>query len=145
MPIPEGRVFSFKGEEEIRTDFLETFPFEAKDQYIKTETKEFSAVCPFSGLPDIGHVIIEYYPDGGVCVELKSLKYYLVSFRNVGIYQEAATKRIYEDLKRVLKTNRLRVTTIYNVRGGFLTTVVCGSLEGKLPHQEMKSLNLPAF
>ncbi len=138
MAKAEGRIFPFKDKSEIRPDFLETFPFEGKDEYIRTETEEFSAVCPFSGLPDIGRVIIEYYPDGGVCVELKSLKYYLISFRNVGIYQEEATKKIYEDLKKVLKTERLRVTTIYNIRGGFLTTVVCGSLDGKPPHQEIK-------
>ncbi len=139
MPKPEGMTFPFKGEKEIKADLLEIFPFDAKDEFIRTETKEFSAVCPFSGLPDIGHVIIEYYPDGGVCVELKSLKYYLISYRNVGIYQEAATKKIYEDLKKVLKTDRLRVTTIYNIRGGFLTTVICGSLEGTPPHNELKN------
>jgi len=76
-------------------------------------------------------VIIEYYPDGGKIVELKSLKYYFVSFRNVGIYQEEATKRIYEDLKNLLKTDRLRVTVIYNIRGGIKTTTQIGSLEGR--------------
>ena len=95
----------------------------------KTETNEFSAVCPFSGLPDISYVKIEYYPKGGKCVELKSLKYYFVSFRNVGIYQEAATKRIYDDLQSILKTEQLMVTTLYNVRGGFETTCVEGYLD----------------
>jgi len=75
-------------------------------------------------------VIIEYYPDGGKIVELKSLKYYFVSFRNVGIYQEEATKRIYEDLKRLLKTDRLKVTVVYNVRGGIKTTTQMGDLAG---------------
>ncbi len=131
MPIPEGKTFEFKSQDHIRSDFLETFDFEGKDQYIKTETKEFVAVCPFSGLPDIAHLIIEYYPDGGKCIELKSLKYYIVSFKEVGIYQEEATKRIYEDLKKVLNTERLRVTTIYNIRGGFKTTAIQGSLEKK--------------
>ena len=129
MPVPEGRTFDFLDQSHIRSDFLETFDFDSPTQYIRTETAEFSAVCPFSGLPDIARVIIEYYPTGGKCVELKSLKYYLVSFRNVGIYQEAATKRIYDDLRRVLGTDRLRVTTIYNTRGGFDTTCVEGSLE----------------
>ena len=72
---------------------------------------------------------IEYFPTGGKCVELKSLKYYFVSFRNVGIYQEAATKRIYSDLREVLKTDRLIITTLYNIRGGFETTCVEGSLD----------------
>ena len=72
---------------------------------------------------------IEYFPKGGKCVELKSLKYYFVSFRNVGIYQEAATKRIYSDLLSALDCEQLMVTTIYNIRGGFQTTCVEGSLD----------------
>lgn len=128
MPIPEGRTFDFYDESHIRPDFLETFDFDSPDQYIKTETGEFTAVCPFSGLPDVARVTIEYYPTGGKCVELKSLKYYLISFRNVGIYQEAVTRRIYRDLRRVLNTDRLRVTTVYNTRGGFDTTCIEGSL-----------------
>lgn len=128
MPQAEGRIFEYFGEEVIKTDFLEVFAFDSTNQYIKTETKEFSAVCPFSGLPDYADLIIEYYPEGKLCVELKSLKYYITSFRNAGIYQEKATKRIYDDLKTKLKTKRIKVTTIYNIRGGFLTTCVEGSL-----------------
>lgn len=129
MPEAEGKVFEFVDESHIRTDYLETFPFDSPKQLIITETREFSAVCPFSGLPDYAYLKIEYYPEGGRCVELKSLKYYIISFRNVGIYQEAATKRIYEDLKQVLKTDRLKVTTVYNTRGGFDTTCVEGGLD----------------
>ncbi len=128
MAKAEGKIFEFKNSNEIKSDFLETFPFDSKEQYIKTYTKEFSAVCPFSGLPDQGDLIIEYYPQGGVCVELKSLKYYIISFRNVGIYQEAATKRIYDDLKTILKTEKLKITTIYLPRGGFTTTCIEGAL-----------------
>ncbi len=128
MPVPEGKVFDFIGQENIRADYLETFEFDSPDQYIVTETNEFSAVCPFSGLPDYSYVKIEYYPEGGKCIELKSLKYYMISFRNVGIYQEEATKRMYDDLKSVLETSRLRVTTKYNPRGGFDTTCTEGSL-----------------
>ncbi len=124
----EGREFDFLGEEHIKPALLEAFDFDSPDQYIRTETSEFSAVCPFSGLPDIGKVIVEYYPKGGKCVELKSLKYYYISFRQVGIFQEGATKRIYQDLKALLKTDHLKVTTIYNPRGGFDTTCVEGSL-----------------
>jgi 7-cyano-7-deazaguanine reductase len=94
-----------------------------------TETDEFSAVCPFSGLPDLAYVKIEYFPTGGKCVELKSLKYYFISYRNVGIYQEGATKRIYNDLKSVLETARLQVITVYNTRGGFDTTCIEGFLD----------------
>ena len=129
MPIAEGQSFEFQDESHIRPDFLETFEFDSPGQYICTETAEFSAVCPFSGLPDIATVRIEYYPIGRKCVELKSLKYYFISFRNVGIYQEAVTQRIYLDLKRVLETDRLRVTTIYNTRGGFDTTCIEGQLK----------------
>ena len=103
MAKAEGKKFEYLDESHIDKTQLEVFDFDSKDQYIKTETNEFSAVCPFSGLPDISYVKIEYYPEGRKCIELKSLKYYFVSFRNVGIYQEAATKRIYDDLQSVLK------------------------------------------
>lgn len=129
MPKAQGKKFTLDTVDKIRPDYLETFNFDSKDQYIITKTKEFSAVCPFSGLPDLAKVIIEYYPDGGKCVELKSLKYYFISFRNVGIYQEAVTQKIYSDLKNVLNTQRLKVTSVYNTRGGFDTTCIEGDLE----------------
>ena len=129
MAKAEGKSFEFLDESHIDPGLLEVFDFDSSKQYIKTETDEFSAVCPFSGLPDIAYVRIEYFPTGGKCVELKSLKYYFVSFRNVGIYQEAATKRIYSDLLSALGSKQLMVTTIYNIRGGFQTTCVEGSLD----------------
>ncbi len=128
MAKAEGMEFEFMGEEAIKPSYLETFEFNDTDEYIKTETHEFSAVCPFSGLPDYAYLKIEYFPTGKKCVELKSLKYYITSFRNIGIYQEGCTSRIYEDLRRVLETTRLRVTTIYNIRGGFRTTCIRGEL-----------------
>ena len=124
----EGETFNFDDVSKINSNFLETFEFDSVDQYIKTETNEFSAVCPFSGLPDLAKVKIEYFPKGGKCVELKSLKYYFTSFRNVGIYQEGVTKRIYNDLCLCLETNKLQITTIYNIRGGFKTTCVEGDI-----------------
>ena len=129
MAQAEGLKLAFDGEDKIRPELLETFDFDSPDQYILTETDEFSAVCPFSGLPDLAYVKIEYFPTGGKCVELKSLKYYFISYRNVGIYQEGATKRIYNDLKSVLETARLQVTTVYNIRGGVDTTCIEGSLD----------------
>jgi 7-cyano-7-deazaguanine reductase len=129
MTKSDGKYFEFDGEEKINSDFLETFPFDSPDQYIMTETDEFSAVCPFSGLPDLAYVKIEYYPTGGKCIELKSLKYYFVSFRNVGIYQEGATQRIFNDLKNVLDIEKIRITTVYNTRGGFDTTCIEGKLD----------------
>ena len=128
MAIADGKKFKFLDETNINPSFLEVFDFNSPEQYIKTETNEFSAVCPFSGLPDLANVIIEYYPIGGKCVELKALKYYFTSFRNVGIYQEAATKRIFTDLNNILNTNKLRITTIDNIRGGFKTTCIEGSI-----------------
>tara|TARA_Y100000768_G_scaffold329526_1_gene267888 strand:+ start:137 stop:526 length:390 start_codon:yes stop_codon:yes gene_type:complete len=129
MAKADGKKFEYLDESFINPNLLEVFNFDSNKQYIKTETDEFSAVCPFSGLPDIAYVKIEYYPLGGKCIELKSLKYYFVSFRNVGIYQEGATKRIYNDLKSILNTNKIMVTTIYNIRGGFETTCIEGSIE----------------
>jgi 7-cyano-7-deazaguanine reductase len=128
MAKAEGKIFNYDDASKINADFLETFPFESVDQYIKTETNEFSAVCPFSGLPDLAKVRIEYFPAGGKCIELKSLKYYFTSFRNVGIYQEGATKRIYDDLCSILETKKIQITTIYNIRGGFKTTCVEGNI-----------------
>ena len=128
MAKAEGKIFNYDDTSKINANFLETFPFESVNQYIKTETNEFSAVCPFSGLPDLAKVRIEYFPSGKKCIELKSLKYYFTSFRNVGIYQEGATKRIYDDLSSILETKKIQITTIYNIRGGFKTTCIEGSI-----------------
>ena len=121
MPIAEGRTIPFVGPEAIDAAVLETFEYAGPEQEIVTETREFSAVCPYSGLPDYGTLTIRYTPSDR-CVELKSLKYYVISYRNVGIFQEHATARIAEDLFRVLAPRRLVVSTRYNVRGGFETT-----------------------
>ena len=121
MPAAEGRTIPFEGPEAIDVSVLETFPYQGPDQEIVTETGEFSAVCPFSGLPDYAILTISYVPSDR-CVEFKSLKYYILSYRNVGIYQEHATARLAEDLWKALVPKRLTVRTVYNVRGGFETT-----------------------
>jgi 7-cyano-7-deazaguanine reductase len=121
MATAEGRTVPFVGPEHVDVAVLETFPYEGPEQEIVTETREFSAVCPFSGLPDFATLTIRYIP-GKSCVELKSLKYYVLSYRNVGIYQEHATAKLAEDLYKVLKPKSITVSTIYNVRGGFDTT-----------------------
>ncbi len=126
MPVAEGKEFKFEGEEGIRTDYLEIIEYAGNAQEITYETEEFSAVCPFSGLPDQARIQIVYIPDKKL-VELKSLKYYFVSYRNVGIYQEAATNRIYNDLAACLQPRYLMVKTIYNIRGGILSTCVMDS------------------
>ena len=125
MAIAEGRTIPFVGPEHIDVAVLETFGYEGPEQEIVTETSEFSAVCPYSGLPDFARVTITYVPRAK-CIELKSLKYYITSFRNVGIFQEHATARIAEDLHKVLAPARLTVRTVYNIRGGFETTCTVG-------------------
>ena len=124
----EGKKFKFESVDKIEVKELKVFLFDNKEECIKITSKEFIAVCPFSGLPDVAKIKIEYYPEGKLALELKSLKYYLISFKNVGIYQEEVTKRIYNDLKEVLKTKKIRITTKYNVRGGLYTTCVEGNL-----------------
>ncbi|HEV8612831.1 MAG TPA: preQ(1) synthase [Gemmatimonadales bacterium] len=121
MAIAEGRTLQFVGPEQIDVAVLETFDYEGPAQEIVTETNEFTAVCPYSGLPDFARLTIRYGPNGK-CVELKSLKYYVTSFRNVGIFQEHATARIADDLFRLLSPRSLSVRTVYNLRGGFETT-----------------------
>ena len=117
MVEAEGKKLDFLPESAIENEVLETFPYEGVKQLIHYRTEEFSAVCPFSGLPDIARVDIHYIPKDR-CLELKSLKYYFVSYRNVGIYQEHATDRIFKDIWEVLKPQWLKVTTKYNIRGG---------------------------
>ena len=121
MATPEGRTVPFTGPEAIDPSVLETFPYDGPEQEIVTTTREFSAVCPFSGLPDIADLTLRYIPSDR-CIELKSLKYYIMSYRSVGIFQEHATARVADDLQGILKAERLNVTTTYNVRGGFETT-----------------------
>jgi 7-cyano-7-deazaguanine reductase len=121
MAIASSGSFPFSGPESIDAAVLETFPYSGPEQEVTTVTPEFSAVCPYSGLPDYATLTIRYTPSDR-CVELKSLKYYITSFRNVGIFQEHATARIADDLFRVLAPRRLVVSTRYNVRGGFETT-----------------------
>jgi 7-cyano-7-deazaguanine reductase len=116
--------------EKIRADLLDVFPYDGEKQLIQYRTAEFSAVCPFSGLPDLGQVEIEYIPDKS-CLELRSLKYYFISYRTVGIYQEHATNRIFNDIRNVLKPGYLKITTKYNTRGGIDS--ICTIQTGKLP------------
>ncbi len=117
---PAGRVV--QGDEAIDPAVLETFPYEyvGKDTAVDITTDEFTAVCPWSGLPDFGTVTIRYLPKAKI-LELRSLKYYLLSFRNVGIYQEHAVNRITDDLVRVVDPKWMEVTLDYKIRGGIHT------------------------
>ena len=120
MATAEGHTIPFVGPDAIDASVLETFAYDGPRQEIETTTREFSAVCPYSDLPDLADLIVRYVPRERY-IELKSLKYYVMSYRNVGIFQEHATARVAEDLQRVLKAETLSVTTKYNVRGGFET------------------------
>ena len=121
MAKAEGLTLPFEDESAIRVDLLEHFPYEGKKQKINYETKEFSAVCPFSGLPDYACFKMFYIPKARI-VELKSLKYYLTSFRQVGMYQEHITQRLFNDLEKLLEPEYLEITLIYNTRGGIDAT-----------------------
>lgn len=132
MAKAEGLTLPFVGEDHIQGDLLEVFPYKGPNQVVTYTTHEFSAVCPFSGLPDLGTVIIEYVPAKS-CVELKSLKYYYMSYRNVGLYQEAVIARIYKDLDKVLKPQRMKITVTYQTRGGIDTTCVISSDDNRHP------------
>jgi 7-cyano-7-deazaguanine reductase len=104
---------------------LETFPNPRpeRDYEIQIRCPEFTSVCPKTGQPDFGEIQIVYTPDAA-CIELKSLKYYLQSFRNQGIYYEAVTNRILDDLVEVCRPRRMRITGAFSARGGITTTVV---------------------
>jgi 7-cyano-7-deazaguanine reductase len=101
---------------------LETFPYEypGKDIIIDIDTEEFTAVCPYSGLPDFADIRVHYTPARSI-IELRSLKYYLFSYRNVGIYQEHLVNKILEDLVRCAKPKWMKVVADYRIRGGIHT------------------------
>lgn len=104
---------------------LETFPNPRpeRDYLIEIRSPEFTSVCPKTGLPDFGEIQIRYTPDR-TCIELKSLKYYLVEFRNQGIFYEAVTNKILDDLVAACQPRRMTVTGAFSARGGITTTVV---------------------
>ena len=104
---------------------LETFsnPAPARDYTIRFDCPEFTCLCPMTGQPDFATFTITYVPDAR-CVELKSLKLYLWSFRDEGHFHEAVTNRILDDLVSALSPRKLRVEGNFNVRGGITTVVV---------------------
>lgn len=102
---------------------LETFPSPTSAPFeIEHVTEEFSSVCPKTGHPDFGTVAVRYEPDAR-CVELKSLKLYYQSFRNEGIYYEAVTNRIRDDLVAAMAPRWLEVTTHWRGRGGIRSRI----------------------
>ena len=104
---------------------LETFrnPTPQRDYRIRMEIPEFTCLCPMTGQPDFATLELEYVPDR-LCVELKSLKLYVWSYRNEGAFHEAVTNRILEDLVAAVRPRRARIEGDFNVRGGIHTTVI---------------------
>jgi 7-cyano-7-deazaguanine reductase len=103
---------------------IETFPNPqpGREYEIDIRCPEFTSVCPKTGLPDFGEIRITYVP-GDRCIELKALKYYLLDFRNKGIFYEAVTNQILDDLVAVCDPRRMTVTGDFTPRGGIKTTV----------------------
>jgi 7-cyano-7-deazaguanine reductase len=107
------------------TPALETFPNPRpeRDYEIDIRCPEFTSVCPKTGMPDFGEIRIRYVPEAA-CIELKSLKYYLVAYRNEGIFYETVTNKILDDLVAACRPRRMTVTGAFTARGGITTTVV---------------------
>ena len=124
MVEAEGRRYPLAGAEALTPEVLETFPFEyaGREALVEISTDEFTTVCPYSGLPDFGTLTVRYLPAAG-CLELKSFKYYLTSFRSVGIYQEHAAHRILDDLVACCAPRWMEVVLDYRLRGGIHTVV----------------------
>jgi 7-cyano-7-deazaguanine reductase len=104
---------------------IETFPNARpeRDYEIRIRCPEFTSVCPKTGLPDFGEISIVYVPDER-CIELKSLKYYLLEYRNRGVFYETLTNQILDDLVAACAPRRMTVTGAFTARGGITTTVV---------------------
>ena len=129
-----GRRYDIESEEAIDVEVLEAIPFQYPESATEVvyETDEFTFVCPWTGLPDFARLEIRYVP-GSSLVELKSLKYYLTSYRNVGILQEHAVNRILENLTQLLRPVSMVVEAEYRERGGIKTraTARYDSTKGK--------------
>lgn len=103
---------------------VDTFPNPraSRDYEIEIRCPEFTSMCPKTGLPDFGEITIVYTPDA-LCLELKSLKYYLLEFRNKGIFYEAVTNEILDDLVRACAPRRMKIIGAFTPRGGIRSTI----------------------
>jgi 7-cyano-7-deazaguanine reductase len=121
-PEPENRpeCYNFL----MASPTLETFPNPrpGRDYEIAIRCPEFTSVCPKTGLPDFGEIRITYVPDA-LCLELKALKYYMLDFRTRGIFYEAVTNQILDDLVTACSPRRMTVVGDFTARGGISTTV----------------------
>jgi len=110
--------------EPMSSSKIEIFPNPApdRDYEIGIAAPEFTSVCPMTGLPDFGEIRITYVPEAH-CLELKALKYYLLEYRNRGIFYEAATNQILDDLVAACRPRRMTIVGAFTPRGGISTTV----------------------
>jgi 7-cyano-7-deazaguanine reductase len=109
---------------------IETFPNQFPDYEIRIEVPEFTSVCPKTGLPDFGVLNIRYIPDK-LCLELKSLKMYLLGYRNMGIFYENAVNRILEDIVAACRPVQATIIGEFNPRGGMKSIVEAHFPRGK--------------
>ena len=116
----------------VPTSTLETFPNPSpgRDYEIEIRCPEFTSVCPKTGLPDFGEIIIRYVPDER-CLELRALKYYMIEFRNKGIFYEAVTNLILDELTAACGPRRMTVIGDFSARGGITTTVTASYEQGQ--------------
>jgi len=107
-----------------KAEILESFDnvYPNRDYWVKHIAPEFTSLCPKTGQPDFATIILEYIPDK-LCVELKSYKFYLNSFRNDGIFFESVTNKILDDLVKVCKPRKMKVTAEFKVRGGISSVI----------------------
>lgn len=124
---------------EDKRNLLETFEneYQNRDYIIEHTAPEFTSVCPKTGQPDFATIILEYIPNK-LCVELKSYKIYLASFRNDGIYYESVTNKILDDLVTITAPRYMKITAEFNVRGGISSVV---EVEYVKEEDEIQSLN----
>jgi 7-cyano-7-deazaguanine reductase len=101
---------------------IETFPNQFRDYEIRIEIPEFTSVCPKTGLPDFGTITVRYIPAKS-CLELKSLKEYILAYRNLGIFYENAVNRILEDVVRACRPVRAEVVGEFSPRGGLMSVI----------------------
>ncbi len=124
--MPKNQInYNINKPDMVRTDILTTMEYKYKNERdidIVIKQPEFTSVCPMTGLPDFGCITIKYTPDIKI-IELKSLKFYMLQFRNVGIFYEHLINHILDDLVGRLNPKKMEVVGEFTARGGITTTV----------------------
>jgi 7-cyano-7-deazaguanine reductase len=131
-PLDKKIKYKIESPDIVNADVIDAIEYGYKDRRdvdIIIRQPEYTSVCPMTGLPDVGCITIKYRPDTKI-VELKSLKFYLLQYRNVGIFYEHLVNRILDDLVTVLKPKSMEVTGDFTARGG-ITTKVTAVFEGE--------------